>query len=176
MDEQEDYENDFYAAALLNEEVSGVKPIKLLSLNNHLFEKSNAIIIENQHDSNIGVLCRGSLQREPSSKVSVCDYLINTEYVGIKIPISLTGNYNYLVFYGKKESGNGQPTVYIYNEQKEKIAGLTALYTDIDDGWHQYIIDMTGIDGDITIIFNGGYIDNTGNPESKYIFSDITLY
>lgn len=94
----------------------------------------------------------------------------------MKITVPSVENYNYLVFYGKKLLGHGQPTVYVYNDQYEKAAEITAAYPSLDDEWHQYVIDITNLTGEATIIFNGGYIDKTGNPGSAYVFSDITLY
>lgn len=59
---------------------------------------------------------------------------------------------------------------------QKKVGEITVSYHDIDNEWHQYIIDLTKVEGNIKIIFNGGYLDKTGSQESAYIFSDITLY
>ena len=56
------------------------------------------------------------------------------------------------------------------------MAERTETYPNLDNEWHQYLIDVSQLEGGATIIFNGGYIDNSGNADSQYVFSDITLY
>jgi len=173
---QVDYESDFYAAALLNEELTGATPIRILEMDSDDLNLMGATIVDNQYGGNTGIKCIGSLKRDSESELSVFDYLLNTEYVGAKVCIPSVDDYGYLVFYGKKISDQGQPTVYVINDAGEKIGELTLNYHDIDNEWHQYVIDITKVKGDISIIFNGGYVDSTGSPDSDYIFSDITLY
>lgn len=176
INEQDDYENDSYAAALLNQELSGVKPVDLLSNNNYFKELSNALLIENQYDGGYGVKCIGRLQRNSDSEVPLWDYLNTIDYNGIKISIPDTRKYNYLVFYGKKINDHGQATVYVYDHQNEKLTGLANHYSSIDNEWHQYIIDLTEQRSELTVIFHGGYVDDTGSIDSTYIFSKIMLY
>ena len=176
LNEQDDYESDFYAAALLNEELTGAKPIKISDMSIDEIQLSNANIVKNQHDGQNGIECKGSLARESGSDMSLIDYLVNNQYIGATIELREIDDYGYLVFYGKKVKDHGQPTVYILNEKGEKVGEIVDNYNDIDNEWHQYVIDITAIKGDIKIVFNGGYIDNTGNVDSDYIFSDITLY
>jgi hypothetical protein len=38
------------------------------------------------------------------------------------------------------------------------------------------MIDVSDLSGKVTIIFNGGYVDNTGSNDSTYTFSDIKLF
>ena len=173
---QTDYENDYYADALLRKEFSEVEPRNLLSELSEQFELKNAAILKDEFDNVLEMECVGSLQREWDSSVSVADYLINTEYVGGKVSVEDVDNYKYLVFYGKKNSDHGQPSVYIYDENGNVLTGFTANYSDIDGQWHQYMIDISKITGDVMIIFNGGYIDNTGRAESSYTFGSMILY
>ena len=176
LNDQIDYESDFYAAALLNNEQSGAEPIDILSTDKFSIEYSNASIIDEQYENGVGIQCTGSLKKESGSEISDEDYLFAQEYVGAKILIDDIDNHNYLVFYGKKISDPGQPSVFVYDESGKKIGGVTANYSEIDNEWHQYVIDLSGADGTIIIIFNGGYIDNTDSMDSNYIFSGITLF
>jgi hypothetical protein len=132
LNEQPDHENDYYAEALLNEEITGISPLE----------------------------------------ISATDYIISDEYVGYEIFIEDISDYKYLVFYGRKNQENGQPSVYIYDINGIKIAE----YTDLDNGKHQYLIDVSNLSGSVRIIFNGGYVDNTGSADSTYTFTNITLY
>ena len=66
--------------------------------------------------------------------------------------------------------------VYVYDKQGNRIAAVEAAYQDLDNEWHQYVIDLSEVEGSIIAIFNGGYIDATGHPDSTYIFSNIMLY
>lgn len=176
INDQEDYESDYYAAALINQELTGAEPISLLENDEVEINLSGAQIVEHQYDGSKGIQCVGSLQRECESDIPISEYLIHNEYVGGKMSISDIGEHNYLVFYGKKTAGNGQPSVLVYDENNEKIGELSAYYGDIDNEWHQYVIDLSKVDGAVTIIFNGGYIDKSGSPDSEYIFSEIKLY
>lgn len=127
LNEQPDHENDYYAEALLNEEITGISPLE----------------------------------------ISATDYIISDEYVGYEIFIEDISDYKYLVFYGRKNQENGQPSVYIYDINGIKIAE----YTDLDNGKHQYLIDVSNLSGSVRIIFNGGYVDNTGSADSTYTFT-----
>lgn len=176
LNDQIDYENDFYAAALLNYEYSGAKPIDLLTTDDFDIEFSNASIINNQYENKVGLECIGSLKREVDGEVSVSDYLLENEYIGAKIDIDDIDNHHYLVFYGKKVKDHGQPSVFVYDANGNVLRDVMVNHGDIDNEWHQYVIDLSDIDGKITIILNGGYIDNTGSATSNYIFSGITLY
>ena len=48
-------------------------------------------------------------------------------------------------------------------------------YRNIDKGWHLYYIDVASLQGEATIVFNGGYIDKS-STDSQYVFSNILLY
>lgn len=177
FDEQEDYEKDYYAAALLDEEIYGIHPY-------HLTEKDvpetvlrNAEIVADQHDGEFGILCKGRLDRAPGEKVSVSDYIRdNDDYNGARITIDEIGPYRYLVVYGKKNADMGQPGIYLYDQDGKVLAQTTAEYKKLDDQWHQYMIDVSAFNGKVDIVLQGGYIDNTGREGSEFVFSDITLY
>ena len=63
-----------------------------------------------------------------------------------------------------------------FDENNEKISEIFISYPDIDDGWHQYVLDLSDAEVRVTIYLNGGYADNTGSRSSEYIFSDVMLY
>lgn len=176
LNSQVDYENDFYAAALLNNELAGVLPINLLEQDTISLNLSGALITEKEKYGDTVLQCTGSLQREFESDQSIESFLIGDSYVGAKIEIESMDEYGYLVFYGKKARGQGQPTVYVYDNQNEKVAELVVDYKDLDQEWHQYVIDLTKVGGKVTIIFNGGYIDKTGGVDSSFLFKDIIIY
>lgn len=176
LSSQIDYESDYYVAALLNSKYKGVEPLELLGNGDVEIELSNAQVIENQHYKKLGIQCIGSLQRSAGSEMTLENYIMQEGYVGSKIKIKDIGERSYLVFYGKKVKDHGQPTVYIYNNQNKMVRQMAKSYQELDNEWHQYVIDLSGVDGSITVVLNGGYIDNTGSIESTYVFSDLTLY
>lgn len=176
INDQEDYEYDYYAAALLNAQLSGSVPMSVLEDPAVTINLSNAQIVEGQYNGLQGIQCVGSLQRELGSEISVSDYILNGGYVGAKINIPDVGEHKYLAFYGRKIADNGQPSVFIYNENNDKVGELSLSYLDIDYEWHQYVLDLSKVEGAVSIVFNGGYIDKTGSAESSYVFSDIKLY
>lgn len=176
LNDQTDYENDFYAAALMNEKIWGVKPIDVLYECTDSIVLMNAEIVENQYENNKGIRCVGNIPRKPDSESSLSDYIQSCEYVGAKINMESIGKHNYLVFYGKKVADHGQPAVFVVNDNGEKVGEIWESCHNIDTNWHQYIIDLSNVEDNITIYLNGSYEDNTGNPESEYIFSNIMLY
>lgn len=174
---QKDYEQDYYSAALFNEEIYNVKPYPISKEIIDKSEMQNATIVDNQHDESFGIVCKGSLSRPTDSELSVPDYIIqNDEYCGLKVNIDDISDYKYLAFYGKKNSDHGQPSVYIYNEDGVAVKNYTESFADMDGEWHQYLMDISSIEGKVEIVFNGGYIDSAGSEDSEFIFSDIALY
>ena len=176
LNAQEDYINDKYVVALYNEKINGVEPLHIDLRDNGLVAIQNAEIVEDQYNGANGILCTGCIQRPSESEISVSDYLRDTEYIGFKYSVDDISKYKYLVFYGKKISDHGQLGVYVYDNNGNELTECTQRYNDLDNEWHQYLIDISQFGGGATIIFNGGYIDNSGNADSQYVFSDITLY
>ncbi len=174
--EQIDYENDYYAAALLNEELYGVTPLIVTDEMLQQSEIRSARIVPDQYQGMMGVQCIGCLQREPEDERPLSEYLMTDEYIGYKITIEDIEDYRYLVFYGRKEAGDGQPCVYLYDENDQVMAECTAYCQELDNEWHQYLVDVTDLTGTVTIIFNGGYTDNTGSEYTSYLFGGAALY
>lgn len=175
MADQVDYENDYYAAALLNEERYGVSPF---NLTDELLQGKlkSARIVQDPYDGRRGVECVGCLERGPEDERLLSEYLMKDEYIGSKIEIEDIKDYRYLVFYGRKVSGDGQPSVFLYDENNQIVAECTADCGDLDNEWHQYLINIAALEGNVTIIFNGGYTDSAGSKYTSYVFSDVTLY
>ena len=164
---QIDYESDFYAAALLNEELTDEKPIDLL--NDSRVYLSNAEIKEDELE------CVGTLQRDMYDPQELGEYLLEN-YIGAKIEVSHVGGHRYLAFNGRKVSGTGEPNVYVYDADSNIVGIVSDDYSNLDNEWHQYVIDLSSVEGMITIIFNGAYLDSTGDSESIYQFENIILY
>ncbi len=67
--------------------------------------------------------------------------------------------YKYLVFYGRNVE-DGQVLVQIFDAQGEVVSELAADVTvDEDSKWHQYLLDISEIKGDVTIRFNGRIVE-----------------
>ncbi|MCR5421894.1 MAG: hypothetical protein K6E98_12925 [Lachnospiraceae bacterium] len=175
--EQEDYERDYYSEALLNERINGVHPYRISQEKIEESEISNARIIKNQHGGQFGILCKGTLSRNSESCLSVPDYIRqNDEFEGVKLSVENIDDYKYLVMYGKKIADNGQPSIYIYDESGMVVSQYAVDYSDLDEEWHQYLIDISSLKGCVNILLQGGYIDSSGSTNSEFIFSDISLY
>lgn len=134
----------------------------MLTTDEYDIELSNASIIDEQYENDVGLECVGSLKRESGSE-GISDYLFGTEYIGAKIHIDDIDNHNYLVCYGKKILNHGQPRVFVFDKDGKFVGSVTDNYDELDNEWRKYVIDLSDMDGEITIIFNGGYIDNTGS-------------
>lgn len=176
LNEQTDYETDFYMAALINEKIWGVKPVDVLSEYMDSVILMNAEIIDGQYENGSGIRCVGSLQREQGREDNLADDIQGGNYIGAEIEIESIGRHDFLIFYGKKVVDHGQPMVFVVNDNGEKMGEFSMNYHNIDTEWHPYGIDLSNVEGGIRIYFNGGYIDNTGSMESEFIFSGIRLY
>ncbi len=176
LNDQEDYTNDKYVVALYNEKINGVEPLHIDFNDTELVTIQNAEVVEDQYNGADGLLCTGCIGRPSESDIPVSAYLMDTEYIGLKCTIDDISKFKYLVFYGKKISDHGQLSAYVYDENGTVVAECTKTYHDLDNEWHQYLIDVSQFEGRVTIIFNGGFIDSSGNSDSQYVFSDITLY
>lgn len=173
---QEDYEEDFYARALLNQEINGTEAVNVLGLDSDMLELSNAEILGSKKTDRLKLDCKGTFSGDREYSIIPYGYLINNDYIGLKTDIDSIDNYEYLVFGGQKIGGNGQPIVLIYDEEGAILKEFALSYADIDNEKHQYLIDISDVKGKVTILFNGGCIDGSGSEESEYIFEDIGLY
>lgn len=173
---QEDYENDYYAAALLDEEMYGVAPLALNDIIQKQGKLKSARFVREPNQDMACVECKGCLSREPEDERPLAEYLMENEYIGYRIRIEDISDYRYLVFYGRKVSGDGQPSVFLYDENNQVVAECTADCQDLDNEWHQYLIDVADLEGCVTVIFNGGYTENTGSAYTEYLFSNVVLY
>lgn len=172
--DQEDYEADFYAGALLNQELTGVKPLDVLH-----DKKAGAVIsgAESLTDENGQTVldCRGSLSREPEGE-NLAYYMREKEYIGIRFDVNLDEGYNYLSFNGQKIAGRGCLTAFIFDAGGKLIKKTEAKDKDLDHKVHQYVMDLSALSGNVTVILNGGYVDHTGGADSEYQFSNIYMY
>ena len=176
--EQEDYESDLLAYALLNNDLTGAEPIKLLNniectttTNNCEMQK---VSDETTSDNESILICKGSSIINSNNDISL--QLNSDNYVGAKININIDESHNYLAFEGQKVSDQGQPSVYVFNEDSVVVAKFVLDHASIDYDKHQYVLDLSGISGNVNILFNGGCVVQNGSPNSEYVFSNITLY
>lgn len=172
---QVDYEADFYAAALLNKELTGVDPLDVLNDDKVDVSINGAEYITDDTGRNSIVNCHGALARDNNTD-TLADYLKDKEFIGIKFDVNLDEGYNYLCFDGQKMVDHGRLTAYVYDEDGNLAGQIEANYKDLDTEVHQYVIDLSTMSGNITVVLNGGYVDYTGSPDSNYQFSNIYMY
>ena len=161
LNEQEDFPDDLEAARRLSD-----VPALSLPAADIPMTLSHAEIFPGQYDGTDGIVCTGTLSRSPADAVPLSEYLLSTEYVGAKFALEDLGSYRYLTFYGKKLSDHGQPTVYVYGSDGAVAASFTAHYGALDNEWHGYTLALSALSGSGTIVFNGGYIDCSGDMYS----------
>lgn len=167
------YNCDYYAAALVNHELRGIIP---RSISNEEILQGDLRNAEFRTDENgdATVYCVGCLDRGEDWDLS--NYLINNNYVGIKLHIPDAADYSYLCFKGRNLGFQGQPSVFAYYADSAPAAKMHKPYTELGGGWQQFVLDISAVNAPVDIIFNGGYIDSTGNPGSAFEFSSFKLY
>ena len=174
VNDQEDYEVDYYAAALLNNELTGAAPMDVLNDDKVDVSINGAEYIK-ENGKNAIVNCHGTLTRDYKTETLV-DYIRDKEFIGIKFDVNLEDGYNYLCFNGQKIVDHGRLTAYVYDENGTLIDQIEVNYPDLDNEIHQYVMDLSAISGKVTVVLNGGYIDSTGSPDSNYQFSNVYMY
>lgn len=176
LNEQVDFENDFYTDAFFEKKLEGIEPVSLLGNSKIDVSISSAELVENQYQGEEGIKCTGRLDRISDNDPDLGEYLLNKEYIGAKIYVEDIGEHDYLICYGKKLKEHGQPGIFVYDEQGRVIGSTTANCYDLNNEWYMYSVDLKDYDGEITVILNGGYIDTEGSPDSEYMFSGVMLY
>lgn len=173
VNNQEDYEADFYAAALLNKELTGIDPMDILNDNRVEISLNGAECVRDGDTGRMVVDCYGTLARETED---LAEYIRDKEYIGAKFSINMDEGYNYLSFCGKKIMDHGRLTACAYDSDGILIGKIEANYTDLDNEIHHYVMDLSTARGVVTIVLNGGYIDSTGSDESHYQLSEVFMY
>lgn len=171
---QEDYEDDYYAGALLNQELTGARALDVLHDKEIDAAVSGADYRYDEKNQPV-IVCRGALSRESGGE-DLAEYLRDREFIGLKFRVDLDDGYNYLVFNGQKIADQGRLTAYVYDSDGELVGKKEANYKDLDNEVHQYVLDLSAVDGIVTVVLNGGCIDSSGNADSEYQFSNIYMY
>lgn len=169
---QDDYENDYYAAALLNRELTGVTPVDVLNDDRCDVQISRADYLY-ESESKIGVDCKGTLARTTEE---LTEYIRDVEYIGIRFKVNLDEGYNYLCFDGQKIKDHGKLAILVYSSTGECVLLKEVNYNELDGQLHHYAIDLSGIDGLVTVVINGGFTAYSGSEESNFQISNIILY
>lgn len=177
---QEDYVDDYIPARLLAEqsfiwaqqhEIIGDEIA--LDFYDSNVELSSSII--NNKEGEIYLSCKGKIDREQYIDTDLPKYLLEQNYIGAKVKIT-DFSYKYISFYGRKVKNHGQPTICVYDDRGDVLRYFEIDNKSLGEEWNKYYIDVSGLNGNITIIFNGGYTDKTGSPDSEYEFKDVCFY
>jgi len=173
MLEQPRYNCDYYAAALLAEELSGTAARSISEEELQAAELRQAELVPGEEGASI-LRCTGTLGRSQEQELAA--FLLNQDYIGMLLPIPDAENYSYLCFKGRNTGHNGQPAVFAYDENGRAIASLEMTYHELSGGWQLFALDLRDAKGPVNVIFNGGYTDYTGHRASSFEFCDFKLY
>ena len=146
INDQRDYEADLYAAALLNKELTGVEPLAVLN------------------DGKVSVDINGA------------DDIRDNESADIEFNVNLDDGYNYLCFEGRKITNYGELTVYVYDEAGTIIRQMKTDDVDADNEVHQYVLDLSTANGNVTIVIGGEFVDDAEGGNSNYQISNVYMY
>ena len=168
LKDQEDYDDD----RLVSHVLLGVHYTEEMLNEGELMK---AEIVQDEESGYVGVRCVGTIDRDPVNGLSVEEHLFTEDYCGIKLTVEDLGLYSTISFKGYKTADHGMPTVVVYSEDGETEAVFNYSYAAIDEEIQVFSMDVSGVSGKAVIIFNGGYTDNIGNPDSEFTFLDICL-
>ena len=169
---QDDYEDDYYAAALLNNELSGAFPVDVLNDYNGDVQVSGANYIYDAGRKS-GIDCKGTLARTTEE---LTEYIRDVEYIGVKFHVDLDEGYNYLCFDGQKIKDHGKLAVLVYSNTGECLLLKEVNCNELDEQVHHYAVDLSAMDGLVTIVINGGFTAYSGSDESNFQITNIVLY
>ncbi len=191
---QEDYEADFYAAALLNHELTGAEPVNVMldRKTDVRLRDAEKIIYEGEN----AIKCDSMYENEPSDDQNA--FIKFSEYKGIKFSFDMDKGYKghgYLSFCGQKlsESENGEMRVFVVDSSGNIVAEKNVEYQDMDEERHQYVLDLSTISGQVTVVLGAGEAPAPPEEDSKakrkkklnvkneaketgFLFSDICFY
>ncbi len=171
---QERWHSDYFAAALLNEELTGAVP-RTLGGEELLAGELRHASLEKDPESGEPVLrCRGMIPRDVSQDLG--EYLRDTDYVGLRLTLPALGAHSYLCFRGRSTGFDGQPAVFAYDAAGACLTSLVRSGADLTGDWQIFTLDLRRAEGPVTVIFHGGAPDDTGHPASSFEFRDFTLY
>lgn len=171
---QERYHCDYYAAALVNEELRGIEPRPIPEAELLSGELCNAEFISDPDNGESILRCSGTLGRSPEQDLGM--YLLYADYSGLKLSIPDGDKYSYIVVKGRNTGHHGQPSIFAYDENGAVISSTETNYYKLAGGWQLFAVDIREARGPVTVIFNGAYSDDTGHPASSFEFKDFELY
>ena len=171
--EQPRYNCDYYAAALLNQELCGTAPHAITEEELQAGELMNAQLATDPDSGALVLHCSGYLGCEPEGDLAA--FLLHYGYSGIKLDLPEAGDYSYLCFKGRNTGFEGQPAVFAYDGNGNAVSSVVAGRAELAGGWQQFALDLRGL-GACTVIFNGAYPDYTGHEASAFEFCDFVLY
>ncbi len=146
LKDQEDYECDYYAAALLDEEIYSVEPLDIDDI-----ELLNAVIDD-----------EGIIE-------------IDGEGESFNVAVGDISKYRYLVFNGKAE-GDAAPRVIIYDGAGEVVSESVLSYEEKDEEWHQYLLKVEDLEGPVTINFTSIPQEEAEEGERGLLLGDLKLF
>lgn len=164
---------DYYAAALLNEELTGTAPRALTAEELSAGELMDARLETDPETGETLLYCQGRLWREPEQDLAA--FLLHYGYSGLKLSLPDAGEYSYLCFKGRSTGFDGQPSVFAYDGNGTVLSSVVAGSAELAGGWQNFALDLRGA-GECTVIINGAYPDHTGHPASAFEFCDFVLY
>ena len=171
---QERYFCDYYAAALVNEELRGVTPREIGREELLAGELRNADLRKDGEDGGPVLICSGVLERD--AETDLADYLYTCGYNGLKLRIPDAAEYSYLCFEGCSTALNGQPAVFVYDGDGRVVSSLERQFSELRGGWQIYTVDLRGAAGPVDVIFQGGRPDADGQAGASFAFRSFRLY
>ena len=133
------------------------------------FENYDYESLEGQEDYEADFYAGALLNRELTGAEPVSLMDNNTvEVDSFEGYADLSDGHNYLSFYGRVMEDGAHPNVHVYDDNGEIVGETVENYDDIDDGVHQYVIDLSMARGKVKIVFDS---ENAG-----YLYKDIMLY
>ena len=103
------------------------------------------------------------------------EFIANVDFRGARFQLPPGIKYSRLLFEGRRERAHGQPIVVFVDAagRSEQIFG--GYWKDLDQEWHEYLVELPAYGKGAEIILNGGYPDRSGSEDSCYLFKNIRL-
>ena len=134
LNSQEDYEADYYAGALLNNELTGAEPLDLLA--------------------------SGSIEKTLE---------------GGRITVDLSNGHNYLMYTVSENARQADPAVFVFDESGRPVGDEGNSIPPKDGNIHMHVIDLSTVNGPVTIVFNGVFCEKPENSDNN-VFYGVMLY
>jgi hypothetical protein len=162
LDGQPDYEDDYYAAALLNQELTGAAPLDVLHADPEIVHLEQVSFAQNGAEP--GSAESGGSDQDGTEPDGTEQSGTEPAPGTVQFTVNLDEGYNYLHFEGQRVKEDGILSVQVLDADGRVLAKEEN--DSPDDQLHSYTLDLSTAHGTVTVVMQGACVDQAGSADS----------